>query len=263
MIHVLVDSYGCSTQRLDNLMDVYEVLNKIVNTMRLESVMPPQLIPYYYCENLEDVGISAYVLIRGGHLTIHTFPQLGCYFLDLLYDGFVSGDLLEKLLKKEFPCDAFFIKRIDRNEFKKNDMGMYDVADFGPHYMISTVLNHVPTLDEFSDKLDRLPYEVDMHPISRPCVLKDRVDAPRFLSGIVLIAESHIAMHYNYETREVLMDIFSCKNIDSAKYNEVMKTMFDAPFTDVLILRGRKHEQRQNTQVNKYYAHKNWQDNLR
>ena len=45
MVHVLVDSYGCSTQRLDNLMDVYEVLNKIVNTMRLEAIMPPQLIP--------------------------------------------------------------------------------------------------------------------------------------------------------------------------------------------------------------------------
>ena len=160
MIHVLVDSYGCSTQRLDNLMDVYESLNKIINVMRLKSIMPPQLIPYYYCKNLEDVGISAFVLLKGGHLTIHTFPQLGCYFLDVLYDGFASAELLEKLLKKEFPCDAFFIKRIDREEFDKSDMGMYDIADFGPHYMISTKLNHVPTLDEFSDKLDRIPYEV-------------------------------------------------------------------------------------------------------
>ena len=262
MVHVLVDSYGCSTQRLDNLMDVYEVLNKIVNTMRLEAIMPPQLIPYYYCEQPEDVGISAFVLLKGGHLTIHTFPQLGCYFLDVLYDGHVAASVMESLLKKEFPCDAFFIKRIDREEFKKNDMGMYDAADFGPHYMISATLNHVPTIDEFSDKLDRLPYDVNMHPICRPYVLKNRIDAPEYLSGIVLIAESHIAMHYCYETGVVLMDIFSCKNIDAKKYEEVMKTMFDGPYTDVLILRGRKHEQRQNTQVNKYYAHKNWQDNL-
>ena len=263
MIHVLVDSYGCSTQRLDNLMDVYEILNKIINVMRLKSIMPPQLVPYYYCQKLEDVGISAYVLLKGGHLTIHTFPQLGCYFLDVLYDGYASAELLEKLLKKEFPCDAFFIKRIDRKEFDKSDMGMYDVADFGPHYMISTTLKHVPTIDEFTDKLDKLPYEVDMHPISRPCVLKDKVCSPEFLSAIVLIAESHIAMHYNYKTNEVLMDIFSCKSIDNVQYEKVMRNMFDAPYKDVLILRGRKHEQRQNTQVNKYYAHKNWQDNLK
>lgn len=263
MIHVLVDSYGCSTQRLDNLMDVYEILNKIINVMRLKSIMPPQLVPYYYCQKLEDVGISAYVLLKGGHLTIHTFPQLGCYFLDVLYDGYASAELLEKLLKKEFPCDAFFIKRIDRKEFDKSDMGMYDIADFGPHYMISTTLNHVPTIDEFTDKLDKLPYEVDMHPISRPCVLKDKVCSPEFLSAIVLIAESHIAMHYNYKTNEVLMDIFSCKSIDNVQYEKVMRNMFDAPYKDVLILRGRKHEQRQNTQVNKYYAHKNWQDNLK
>lgn len=263
MIHVLVDSYGCSTRRLDDLMDVYEVLNKIVNTMRLKAVMPPQLVPYYYCEKPEDVGISAFVLLKGGHLTIHTFPQLGCYFLDVLYDGYASAEVLEKLLKKEFPSDAFFIKRIDRSEFRRNDMGMYDIADFGPHYMISSKLGHVPTLDEFTDKLDTLPYKVNMHPISRPCVLKDKTEAPEYLSGIVLIAESHIAMHYCYETGEVLMDIFSCKDIDPAKYEEVIGTMFDAPYRDVLILRGRKHEQRQSTQINKYYAHKNWQDNLK
>lgn len=260
MIHVLVDSYGCSTDRIDNLMDVYEVLNKTINTMRLQPIMPPQLVPYYYCEKLEDVGISAFVLLKGGHLTIHTFPQLGCYFLDLLYDGYASADTLEKLLRKEFPCDAFFIKRIDREEFDKNDMGMYDIADFGPHYMIRTVLNHVPTVDELMTKLDKLPYDVAMHPITRPCVLKDKVDDPDYLSGIVLIAESHIAMHYNYKTGELLMDIFSCKSIEPSKYQAVMQNMFDSPFSDVLILRGRKHEQRQNTQVNKYYSHKNWQD---
>ena len=77
MIHILVDSYGCSTERIDNLMDVYEVINKVVNTMGLNAIMPPQLIPYYYCEVPEDVGISAFVLLKGGHFTIHTFPQYG------------------------------------------------------------------------------------------------------------------------------------------------------------------------------------------
>lgn len=259
MIHVLVDAYGCSTKRLDNLMDVYEVINKVTNTMGVEAIMPPQLIPYYYCLTPEDVGISAFCLLKGGHFTIHTFPQYGCYFADLLYDGFISAAVLEALLKREFPCDSFFIKRIDRDEFDENDMGMYQSADFGPHYMIKAKIDTVPTIDDYMTILDNIPYDAGMHPITRPCVLKDNINKPLYLSGIAVIAESHIAMHYNYETHEVLMDIFSCKTVDPQKYKSIMEKLFSS-YIDVLILRGRANEQRKDSQQNKFENHKKWQD---
>lgn len=259
MIHILVDSYGCSTERIDNLMDVYEVINKVINTMGVNAIMPPQLIPYYYCEVPEDVGISAFVLLKGGHFTIHTFPQYGCYFADLLYDGFISANTLEALLKREFPCDSFFMKRVDRDEFDKNDMGMYQSADFGPHYMVKAKVETAPTLGDYMDILDSLPAKIGMHPITRPCVLKDNINHPTYLSGIAVIAESHIAMHYNMQSKEVLMDIFSCKTVDEDKYLEVMSKMF-GEYKDVLILRGRKNEQRKDSQLNKHENHKHWQD---
>ncbi|MBQ3596213.1 MAG: S-adenosylmethionine decarboxylase [Clostridia bacterium] len=259
MKHILIDSYGCSTERIDNLMDVYEVINKVINIMGVKAIMPPQLIPYYYCEEPEDVGISAFVLLKGGHFTIHTFPKYGCYFADLLYDGFADAKTLEALLTREFPCDSFFMKPIHRDEFDKNDMGIYQTADFGPHYLIRAKAEKAPTIDEYMDMLDRIPYKVNMHPICRPYVLRDTVDNPSYLSGIVVIAESHIALHYNYKTGEVLMDIFSCKTVDEQKYQEVMATLFDS-YEDVLILRGRKNAQRKDTQHNKYETHKTWQD---
>lgn len=262
MIHILIDSYGCNSERMDNLKDVYEVINNIVHTMKLDAVMPPQLIPYYYCPNPEDVGISAFVLLKGGHFTIHTFPQYGCYFADLLYDGFADAGVLGDILKREFPCNSFFIKRIDRDEFDGGDMGMYQSADFGPHYMIQAHSSKVPTIDDYMEILDRLPDQIGMHPITRPCVLKDNINNPSYLSGIAVIAESHIAMHYNYETNEVLMDIFSCKEVDDDKYAKVVDEMFDN-FRDVKIKRGRKNDQRKDSQENKYESHRNWQEVIR
>lgn len=263
MIHVLIDAYGCATSRLDNLRDVYEVIYNVINTLNVKAIMPPQLIPYYYSNDMDDVGISAFVLTEGGHFTIHTFPQWQCYFADLLYDGYANAEDLKAVLDREFPCGRMFFKRIDRDEDDGKDVGIYQSSDFGPHYMIRTTLNHEPTIDEYMNMLDRMPYKVDMHPITRPYVLKSSVDNPRYLSGIIVIAESHIAVHYNYETRRVLMDIFSCKKIDDAKYQELMATLFDAPYVDVLIRRGRANEQRKISQKNKHESHNRWQDNIR
>lgn len=263
MLHILIDSYGCSTDRINNLMDVYEVINKVIHQHGLKAIMPPQLIPYYYCQDPADVGISAFALLKGGHFTIHTFPQYGCYFADLLYDGFVDKESLRALLEREFPCDSFFVKRIDREEFDKNDMGVYQETDFGPHYMIHSKPETVPTIGEYIELLDNLPEKVGMHPITRPCVLHDTLKDPTYLSGIAVIAESHIAMHYNYKTGEVYMDIFSCKEVDENKYNQVMTEMMGNNFRDVLIRRGRKNQQRKDSQQNKYESHKGWQDVIR
>ncbi len=262
MQHIVVDAYGCNSSRLDNLMDVYTVMNDILNKMSVEAVMPIQLVPYYYCENVDDVGISAFVLTKGGQLTMHTFPRLGCYFLDLMYDGFANATILRDLLKDEFQCDKLDIHKIDRAECDKEDGGVpYGVVDFGPHYMIKATLKKAPTIDEWFHTLDRIPYQVGMHPITRPCVVTDRVEDPNYLSAIVVIAESHIAMHYNYRTGEILMDIFSCKSIEEKDYQDMMQDLFKGEaYEDLLIPRGSKHDSRQQKQIDKHYSFNRWQE---
>lgn len=260
MIHLVIDSYGCSTERTDNLRDVYEVINNVVNMIGADAIMPPQLVPYYYCEKPEDTGISAFVLLKGGHFTIHTFPQYGCYFADLLYNGLVSVNDIESLLRREFPCASFSIQRIDRDEFDKSDTEMYQTWDFGPHYMIKSKLDHEPTIDEYVRTLDTMPGEVGMHPITRPCVLTDSVHNPKYLSGIILIAESHIAMHYSYETHEVIMDIFSCNDVENEKFEALMTKLFKNNYEYVLIKRGRKNDRRKDSQIIKHTTHRKWQD---
>jgi S-adenosylmethionine decarboxylase len=64
--------------------------------------------------------------------------------------------------------------------------------------------------------LDRYPDEIGMTKISDPHVFEYRGEKPEDwgVSGFVLIAESHIAVHTFPEHRQVWVDIFSCKGFD-------------------------------------------------
>jgi S-adenosylmethionine decarboxylase len=64
--------------------------------------------------------------------------------------------------------------------------------------------------------LDRYPGEIGMTKISEPVAFEYRGDKPEDwgVSGFVLIAESHIAIHTFPEHQQVWVDIFSCKGFD-------------------------------------------------
>lgn len=64
--------------------------------------------------------------------------------------------------------------------------------------------------------LDRYPDEIGMTKISVPHVFEYSGVKPEDwgVSGFVLIAESHIAVHTFPEHRQVWVDIFSCKGFD-------------------------------------------------
>ena len=65
--------------------------------------------------------------------------------------------------------------------------------------------------------LDRYPGEIGMTKISEPHVFEYHGEKPDDwgVSGFVLIAESHIAIHTFPEHRQVWVDIFSCKGFDA------------------------------------------------
>ena len=137
MKHITLDCYGASQYSLNDLTTVYQILNYVGYKFGLVPIAPPHIIPYYYGRVKKDSGISAYVLLKGGHVTIHTFPFRECYFVDV----FSTTDFDEKQIYDYFmetlPFDekASNFEIINRNErtFHKNP---YDTdCDFGPHLM--------------------------------------------------------------------------------------------------------------------------------
>ncbi len=83
--------------------------------------------------------------------------------------------------------------------------------------------------------LDRYPDEIGMTKISVPHVFAYHGDKPEDwgVSGFVIIAESHIAIHTFPEHGQVWVDVFSCKGFDAIPAIDLIVDAFDLRDTRV------------------------------
>jgi S-adenosylmethionine decarboxylase len=86
--------------------------------------------------------------------------------------------------------------------------------------------------------LDRYPELMGMTKITQPNVLRYQGTKPEDwgVSGYVMIAESHIAVHTFPERGLVWADIFSCKDFDSAEVLDDLKRRFSLRQMDVRVI---------------------------
>lgn len=242
MKHITLDCYGASQYSLNDLTTVYQILNYVGYKFGLVPIAPPHIIPYYYGRVKKDSGISAYVLLKGGHVTIHTFPFRECYFVDV----FSTTDFDEKQIYDYFmetlPFDekASNFEIINRNErtFHKNP---YDTdCDFGPHLMCEIDANKEITMDYMYDFLENLVVDINMDPIIRSVVNKDKTNNPNYISGIIIIAQSHIALHYDIKNKKIFADLFSCAPFNYDEVDSKLSELGNLK-SNVLVPRGTKH----------------------
>jgi len=261
----MLDAYGSDSPKLDDLKSVYNTIVKITNYLGVKTIMPPSLVPYYYGSVKEDDGISAFVLLKGGHFTIHTFPQRECYFIDILYDGFLNESKLVDILNLELPFERKIINTVDRrfdiNDQVKNEID--ESTDFGPHYMMHNTVPVELSMDKIYSFLDTIPVLINMDPITRPTVITDTVTNPEIISGITVIAQSHIALHYYKSEKRFWLDIFSCCFIDCNNIINTVERLLGVKCDWKLISRGSKHYNKL-TERDEYISRFNtWQENIR
>ena len=86
--------------------------------------------------------------------------------------------------------------------------------------------------------LDHLPERIGMTKIADPHVQRYVGSKPEDwgVSGFVLIAESHIAIHTFPDHRYVWVDVFSCKGFEEAPALEAVTEAFEVQDTRVQIL---------------------------
>ena len=217
MNHTMIDGFRGFRSRFDDLRLLFELLQELPVQLGLEPVMPPFILPYYDGVEAEDAGISAFVLLRGGHFTLHTFSYRECYFADVLAPATIDEVLLRTKLEAGLPCERTELRQVERGGGGAATLeGAQRGSDFGPHYMLDLAGYEGPvTLDGVFELLDGLPREVSMTPIMRPYVLSGRgVDRGRWVSGVTMIAESHIALHVDREEGRAWFDVFSCRFFD-------------------------------------------------
>lgn len=103
---------------------------------------------------------------------------------------------------------------------------------FGPHLILDGYECDAQKLDTMAfiyGFLDTLPSMIGMTKIMPPFILYyDGKDKPedRGISGVVIIAESHISIHTYPDKRFLTCDIYSCKEFDINKTVEYLVKAF-------------------------------------
>lgn len=117
---------------------------------------------------------------------------------------------------------------------------------FGPHLVLEAYgcnKEKISDLTLVSDALDKYPTQLNMTKIMPPYVFKYSGAVPDDwgVSGIVLIAESHISIHTFPDKGFVTLDIFSCKDFDVDAAVEYFCSIFEPEsFEKQLLMRGRE-----------------------
>lgn len=264
--HFMLDAYDCNFEQANSVMVVNNLLVTMANQLSMKPVMPAFVLPYYYCDETEDGGISAFIICENGsHITIHTFPYRYCYFVDILTDKFFSEANAIDLINRHIYAGNMNTNIVDRRIYNGVAEDIDCREDFGPHYMI-TVENIDVTMENIYRWLDCIAPKINMVPISRPCVIFDKIENPSFISGILVVAQSHIAFHYSIKERTANIDIFSCSFLDDGIVDSILEQSFGSDLQINLVARGSKHKQniryseKYNTNI---FNNKAWQSNIK
>ncbi len=82
MQHLLLDLYGCSTERLADKQVVRQCLDSLPSIIGMEKASP------VFLESIEttspqDDGLSGFVIIATSHVSLHAWPSYGMVNLDV------------------------------------------------------------------------------------------------------------------------------------------------------------------------------------
>jgi S-adenosylmethionine decarboxylase len=112
---------------------------------------------------------------------------------------------------------------------------------FGPHLMLDCYgcpKEKLADMDLIFDTLDKFPEKIGMTKIMPPYVFKYHGAVPEDwgISGVVLIAESHITIHTFPDKQHAFIDVFSCKDFDTSFAATYMVNLFDAESHEIQLL---------------------------
>ena len=119
-----------------------------------------------------------------------------------------------------------------KNGLNQNKYCQKNYITFGKHLTLDayecdyTVLDSMETIFTF---LDELPEKIGMHKIITPYTIKcggNDIKDCGGISGFVMIAESHIAIHTFPAKQYLTMDLYSCNQFDETKVIQMVKELF-------------------------------------
>jgi S-adenosylmethionine decarboxylase len=70
--HLIYDGFGCPASRLEDLNDLYRLLDTLPERIHMSKIIPPYVFHHQSVEGAD--GYSGFVLIAESHISVHAFP---------------------------------------------------------------------------------------------------------------------------------------------------------------------------------------------
>ncbi len=95
--HLMLDGYGCDRAKLEDFEHLKALLTDLAAALGLSPLKPPYVFRYAG-KTAEDWGISGLVLLEGGRLSIHSFPEKSFLSLDLFCQAPFDTETAERFV---------------------------------------------------------------------------------------------------------------------------------------------------------------------
>lgn len=107
------------------------------------------------------------------------------------------------------------------------------IHGYGPHLMLDLANCNPVVLDDLEAcfrLLNELPEKIGMTKITQPYVFRYKAPIPEDegITGVTIIAESHISLHTYPRKQFVFMDMFSCRPFDVEKASDYVVQFFES-----------------------------------
>lgn len=230
MEKISFDLYLCKNRHLDDERQMYQICEEIADKIGVELFYKPVIIPYFYGKNRQDDGISCICIFKInreiGFFSVHSFNKRKVVYFDL-----VTPKHIDKLNTKEILKNIFASKEILEGF-------AYDgTKTWGIELLTTFKAPEQINFDNLYYLIEDIIKTIDMTKISNTIIESHKDN----ILAVALIAESHIAFIYNKKTKQLYVDIFSCKYFDKNLVNKMIKKHCNCDFQSSVFLRGLKH----------------------
>tara|TARA_B100001013_G_scaffold334251_1_gene251792 strand:+ start:660 stop:1106 length:447 start_codon:yes stop_codon:yes gene_type:complete len=112
-MHLAIDGYGGSSNKLDNKDSIYEFLDSYPAKIGMTKITSPRVYRHEARDSL-DSGVSGFVLIAESHISIHTFPKREYVNIDVFSCKDFDLKKAVRELKKMFNLDKVRVWALER-----------------------------------------------------------------------------------------------------------------------------------------------------
>lgn len=116
--HLILDCYGANPKKLHDIELIFRFLDTLPERIGMEKIGPPQMTCF---DAEENKGITGIVMIVTSHISIHTYSNRNCFFMDVFSCKPFDTKVLKEYIEKFFEVTHMEVQEVTRGRFFPKD----------------------------------------------------------------------------------------------------------------------------------------------